>query len=184
MQLYFLALHLHLQVPVQLSLVILLVIPLVPVKDLLLFPGQWSDLTEQNPISEATFKKLVSPNYALNVTVLVTSQTVFCLFCQMPKNWHASMSGDRTALWGRQGEHAHLFATWECRCLRKHRGGEWAKSGSVTKQYLFPHGAGLQEECLQGLLAPQPLSDQMGAFFTHANLQGLAEVLTLWPEMG
>lgn len=45
MQLYFFALGLHLQVPVQLSLVILLVIPLVPVK-YLLFAAQWSDLTE------------------------------------------------------------------------------------------------------------------------------------------
>lgn len=184
MQLYFLALGLRLQVPVELSLEILLVIPLVPVKDLLLFPAQWSDLTEQNPISEATFKKLVSPNYALNVTVLVTSQAVLCLLCQMLKSWHVSMSGDRTALWGRHGEHAHLWTTWECRCLRKHRGGEWAKPGSVTEQYLFYPMEPVQEKCLQGLLAPQPLSDQMGAFFTHANLQGLAEVLTLWPEMG
>lgn len=94
------------------------------------------------------------------------------------------MSGDRAALWGRHGECAHLCTTWECRCLRKHRAGEGAKAGSVTKQYLFPHGARVQEECLQGLLAPQPFSDQMGALFTHANLQGLAEVLTLWPEMG
>lgn len=46
MQLYFLALGLHPQVLVQLSLVILLVIPVVPVKDLILFPAQWSDLTE------------------------------------------------------------------------------------------------------------------------------------------
>lgn len=45
MQLYFFALGLHLQVAVQLSLVILLVIPLIPVKDLL-FAAQWSDLTE------------------------------------------------------------------------------------------------------------------------------------------
>lgn len=45
MQLYFLTLGLHLQVAVQLSSVILLVIPLIPVKDLLL-AAQWSDLTE------------------------------------------------------------------------------------------------------------------------------------------
>lgn len=171
---------------------ILLVIPLVPGEDLLFFPTQCTGgiqqrSWEQKHSSAATsslnsFKNWVSPNYMLTATVPVTSQILFCLLCQMQMKWHASMRGDETGehCWGRRGEHAHLCTTWECRCLAKQRGAERVeKSRSVIKQYLFPRGGGVQEECRQGLLAPPSLRDQKSAFYTHIDLQGLAEVLTL-----
>lgn len=37
----------------------------------------------------------------LTATVLVTSQILFCLLCQMQMKWHVSMRGDRRALLGK-----------------------------------------------------------------------------------
>ena len=59
MQLYFPALGIHPQLSVQLALVVLLVIPLVPGEDLLLFPAQCTGVIqqrswEQNHSSEPT----------------------------------------------------------------------------------------------------------------------------------
>lgn len=169
---------------VQLSSVLLLVIPLVPGKDLLLVPAPCTGVIqqrswEQNHSSEATIKNLVSSNYMLNATVLVTSQILFCLLCQMRKDWHASLSEDRRALLGKAWGTFTFVYHMGMQMSREAERKRVEKSESVTKQYIFPHGEGVQEDCLQGLLCPQSFCDQKGALFTHVSCQGLAKILTL-----
>lgn len=103
MCLYYHIIVIHWQVSVQVSLVALLVIPLIPGEELLLFPAFYNAgiqhrSWEQKHCSAATsslnfFKNLISPNY----TVLVTSSA----FAKMHMNWHASMHRNRRALLGK-----------------------------------------------------------------------------------
>lgn len=193
--LYLRTLGIHLQVSVQLSLVVLLVIPLVPGEYILLFPAQYNGMIqqrswEQTHSSVATsslnsFKNQVSPNYMLTTTVLVTSQILFCLLCQMQMNWHASMRRDRRALlgkaWGACTFVYHMGMQMPSKAQRRRMSGEVSIRNQAVPFSPWRRSAGRMPPGSLGSTVP---CDQKGAFFTRADLQGLAEVLALWPEMG
>lgn len=106
MCLYCLTIVIHWQVSVQVSLVVLLVIPLIPGEDLLLFPALYNGGIQQRSQEQNT---ALQPLQVLLSWIIWSLQTTwlwsllkFCsAFAKMQMNWHASMHRNRRALLGK-----------------------------------------------------------------------------------
>lgn len=139
--------------------------------DLLLFPAQATEVIQQRPWKEKhssapmsslnSFKNQVSPNYVLMATVLVISQILFCLLCQMQMDWHASMRGDRRALLGKTWRVCtfvyHMWRQMLSEAQRKRPSGEVRSRNQAAPFSPWRRSTGrMPPGCLSSTVPPWP----------------------------